>query len=440
MRRITFLYAYPTISFLFLVSACFWVVSAHTADAAINPSPLGSHIVCLVYTDLEENGDPIPELPGFGTCVTPPSPPPAQPPAPPPPPPPATPPTSPPPPPGTPPPPPPSPGAAQCGDGIDNDSDGLIDSADPACHSDGDVSNTSSYDAALDDESLAVAQCKDGLDNDGDGVSDASDSGCHTDFDAGNSVTYDPEGDDESASLHVPQCSDGIDNDGDGDVDTNDAGCADANDDNESDESSGGGGGGGGGGGKKTTVATTTPVVATTTPLYSVEEIAACDTYLTAFIKMGNANDIEQVKRLQRFLNDFEGARLTVSGVYDADTLAGVHTFQTKYAADILAPWGVSESTGFVYLTTRKKVNEIFCNFTKSFPLSEEQLRLIEDVRSRSVPETPAAPAAPAAPAQPAASEAIKDASDAVDAIDATRANVGAVSSVLDFLKGLFGR
>ncbi|MBW3609553.1 MAG: hypothetical protein KY463_14675 [Actinobacteria bacterium] len=42
--------------------------------------------------------------------------------------------------------------AAQCSDGIDNDGDGLIDAADPGCHTDGDPNNPASYDPNDDDE------------------------------------------------------------------------------------------------------------------------------------------------------------------------------------------------------------------------------------------------------------------------------------------------
>lgn len=55
------------------------------------------------------------------------------------------------------------PASVACNDGIDNDTDGLIDfPADPGCTS---VTDTSEDNAAL-------AQCSDGLDNDGDGKID----------------------------------------------------------------------------------------------------------------------------------------------------------------------------------------------------------------------------------------------------------------------------
>ena len=156
---------------------------------------------------------------------------------------------------------------------------------------------------------------------------------------------------------------------------------------------------------------------------------------------MGNANDAEQVKRLQRFLNDLEGQKLAVSGVYDVATLAAVHVFQTKYAADILTPWGIKESTGYVYLTTRKKVNEIFCNFTKTFPLAPEEQKKVDEARAKAAAAVSvAAPTKPKTPSVPTAPSVKDNANDGAEAVAATATDVGAVKSVLDFLKGLFGR
>ena len=132
----------------------------------------------------------------------------------------------------------------------------------------------------------------------------------------------------------------------------------------------------------------------------------SCDLYLTAFIREGRDNDTDQVKRLQRFLRDYESVKVDENGVYDAPTLAAVHAFQTKYAADILTPWGIGKSTGYVYLTTRKKVNEIFCNYTRTFLLTTDELQKIEkaraaNVQAPSLPASPSQPAKPPAPAQP---------------------------------------
>ena len=122
---------------------------------------------------------------------------------------------------------------SQCSDGIDNDGDGLIDAADPGCHSDGNPNNPGSYNPGGTSETNA--QCSDGIDNDGDGLIDAKDPGCHTDGNANNAGSYNAADNDESnpagsgnqgaSSSNKPACSDGKDNDGDGLIDANDPGC-----------------------------------------------------------------------------------------------------------------------------------------------------------------------------------------------------------------------
>jgi hypothetical protein len=190
---------------------------------------------------------------------------------------------------------------------------------------------------------------------------------------------------------------------------------------------------------------------ATATPSYTPEERASCDTYLTAFIREGRNNDITQVTRLQKFLRDFENASTTETGIYDKTTLAAVHAFQTKYASDILTPWGIKESTGYVYLTTRKKVNEIFCNFTKAFPLTAEEQAKIDAARAAAglPPQVPKIPAAPSVappivnvPAQPKAPDVTvaPKAPATSDTSSSTDAQLGAVSNILDFLKDFVNR
>ena len=106
-------------------------------------------------------------------------------------------------------------GGAACQDGVDNDGDGLIDGADPGCHTDGNPNNPASFDPSDNDESDAGTagtggsgqgtdddrgdtECTDGRDNDGDGVIDEDDPGCHTDGNANNPDSYDPDDDSEA--------------------------------------------------------------------------------------------------------------------------------------------------------------------------------------------------------------------------------------------------
>jgi hypothetical protein len=116
----------------------------------------------------------------------------------------------------------------------------------------------------------------------------------------------------------------------------------------------GGGGGGcigycGGGGGGGTVI----PPVITVT---------SCSPYLKTYIKFGANNDVYEVKKLQAFLITFEGEKgLSVTGFYDQATYNAVERFQMKYNRDVLGPWGITDSTGYVFITTKLAVNNVYC-------------------------------------------------------------------------------
>jgi hypothetical protein len=38
-----------------------------------------------------------------------------------------------------------------------------------------------------------------------------------------------------------------------------------------------------------------------------------------------------------------------------------VEIFQKRYSQDVLGPWGITDSTGYVFITTRLAINNIFC-------------------------------------------------------------------------------
>ncbi len=99
---------------------------------------------------------------------------------------------------------------------------------------------------------------------------------------------------------------------------------------------------------------------------------AVCVPLLTSYIRYGSPNDLADVRDLQTFLSMVEkNNTVHVTGEYDLATYQAVHAFQNKYAGDILTPWGVTRTTGFVYYTTQKKINELWCNQT--FPLAPAQ-------------------------------------------------------------------
>ncbi len=126
---------------------------------------------------------------------------------------------------------------------------------------------------------------------------------------------------------------------------------------------SGGGGGGGGGGGsggssggsrRKTPAKPVAPVI----PALPT----ACTPYLKEYLRFGwTNNDRLEVIKLQAFLQIVEKLEVPINGVFDETTYEAVKIFQKRYAKDILTPWGISEPTGFVFITTRMAINNIYC-------------------------------------------------------------------------------
>ncbi len=229
-----------------------------------------------------------------------------------------------------------------------------------------------------------------------------------------------------------PACSDGTDNDADGKIDMEDPGCANSGDSDEADPvsggGSGGGGGGGGGGGS---------VLGTSTPAY-LEGVTSCDMYLTDFLKKGGENKLEQVQRLQDVLKK-DGFEVEVNGVFDDTTHAAVLAFQGKYAEKILMPWGLTSPTGFVYLTTRKQVNEIYCE-GKEFPLSTDEQSIVETGKVGGTVQTAAVRAI--APALKAPAAPVENAGD--DKGEGQREDAGVVTlpsnRISDFFRRMFDR
>ncbi len=99
----------------------------------------------------------------------------------------------------------------------------------------------------------------------------------------------------------------------------------------------------------------------------------ACAEYITDYLRPGAQNKSDQVRRLQFFFRDFEGVSIATDGVFGPTTIAAVNNFQTKYESDVLGPWGMKKPSGYVYYTTRKKINEMYCQGVSEFPLSSTQ-------------------------------------------------------------------
>jgi|GEM_PF-4751899 len=140
----------------------------------------------------------------------------------------------------------------------------------------------------------------------------------------------------------------------------------------DGDDNNNGGGGGGRSGGRRSTNRGEV-LGATTAP-------GECE-YLRDYLKQGWTNDTTEVLKLQYFLKNIEGySDLETNGVFDNATFAAVSGFQTKYFDDVLKPWGHNAPTGFVYILSKKKVNEIFCN--TAFPLTMPEEQEIADFKN----------------------------------------------------------
>jgi len=111
-----------------------------------------------------------------------------------------------------------------------------------------------------------------------------------------------------------------------------------------------------------------------------VAGIQSCS-YLEDHLHIDWNNDPLEVAKMQWFLREFEGYDLDVDGDYDQETHDRVVAFQERYSEDILEPWGYTQGTGFTYITTKNKVNEIICDRAVSFTPAEQ--REIEQYQKR---------------------------------------------------------
>lgn len=131
-------------------------------------------------------------------------------------------------------------------------------------------------------------------------------------------------------------------------------------------------GGGGGGGGSGTHFICTDPTALNYTSETETgkpkndtckypEKDLSCKVplYLTKAVRYGDANNPDDVRLLENFLNAYEYKNLPVDGLYSATDRDAVIKWQEKYPVDILKPWGLKHGTGYVYLTSLKKIKEI---------------------------------------------------------------------------------
>ena len=96
---------------------------------------------------------------------------------------------------------------------------------------------------------------------------------------------------------------------------------------------------------------------------------ASCGVYMDKYVRIGRKNNVEQVKKLQEFLNKHEGASIPVTGFYGPLSENAVKKFQSKHMKDVLSPWNIDAPTGLVYQTTLLQINKVECpDLTQDVP------------------------------------------------------------------------
>ncbi len=121
--------------------------------------------------------------------------------------------------------------------------------------------------------------------------------------------------------------------------------------------------------GKGQVLGASTSSVATTTEPVVVPGLVCDGMYLKDYMRANQANNPDEVKKLQVFLAALGFMSSTsVSGIFDETTDAAVRSFQIKYLASVLTPWGLSNGTGYVYKTTRYTINNMVCPGSEAMP------------------------------------------------------------------------
>ncbi|MBI2022970.1 peptidoglycan-binding protein [Candidatus Giovannonibacteria bacterium] len=196
------------------------------------------------------------------------------------------------------------------------------------------------------------------------------------------------------APVVVTQCNDGLDNDGDSWIDFPEAGCDSFSDDDERGAANAAAVSGGNGPIGSSGIAPQIPAQVSGGEVLGVSvgpeapQIpaqlgtggpATCNQdSVRTFLRYGDDNNSEEVKKLQLFLNSDLGINLPVTGFFGPQTFEAVKQFQLKYWNEILMPWvghGLPTSqtpTGYVYKTTLRWINFLECP-SKPLPMPEIQ-------------------------------------------------------------------
>jgi len=93
------------------------------------------------------------------------------------------------------------------------------------------------------------------------------------------------------------------------------------------------------------------------------KEPFVCTDYIDGTLRLDRTanNAAVDAKKLEEFLNEYEGANLAVDSEYGTADEQAVRAFQEKYAAEVLTPLDLTGPTGHVLGFTRAQINKIYC-------------------------------------------------------------------------------
>lgn len=94
----------------------------------------------------------------------------------------------------------------------------------------------------------------------------------------------------------------------------------------------------------------------------SVAPAVACTPYITGAIKPGVRNSADEIRRLQIFLNTYQGAHLAVDGQYKRQDIEAVKAFQAKHP-EVLAGLKSHAPDGQVSGETQSAMNRTYCEY-----------------------------------------------------------------------------
>jgi hypothetical protein len=88
----------------------------------------------------------------------------------------------------------------------------------------------------------------------------------------------------------------------------------------------------------------------------------SCKPYLVRnSVPLSSNNSKAEIIKIQKFLNQYEGFDLVVTGFYDKDTWLAVRKFQKRYYKEVLKTPKPRLGTGLIYANTRAKINQMVC-------------------------------------------------------------------------------